>query len=102
MSAPLMNAQDIMLHEQINGRYDFTFIGNTLNSAENNPTFGYITSTSSAAQLNMSPADTVIRAYLYRAGSGDGYFQVNLNGTSITEYRTFSQSRIFSPNKVTY
>ena len=52
MIVSLMNAQDIMLHEQINGRYDFTFIGNTLNSAENNPTFGYITSTSSAAQLN--------------------------------------------------
>ncbi len=102
MSVSLMNAQDIMLHEQINGRYDFTFIGNTLNSAENNPTFGYITSTSSTAQLNMSPADTVIRAYLYWAGSGDGDFQVNLNGTALTADRTFSHSRFFSPNTFTY
>jgi gliding motility-associated-like protein len=97
-----LNAQDITLYEQINGRYDFTFIGNTMNSAENNPTFGYITSSSSAAQLNMSPADRIIRAYLYWAGSGDGDFQVNLNGNPLTAERTFSHSRFFSPNTFTY
>ncbi len=97
-----MKAQDITLFEQINGRYDFTFIGNTMNSAENNPTFGYITSSSSAAQLNMSPSDRIIRAYLYWAGSGDGDFQVNLNGNPLTADRTFSHSRFFSPNTFTY
>lgn len=102
LGTSLLNAQDITLHEQINGRYDFTFIGNTMNSAENNPTFGYITSSSSSAQLNMSPADRIIRAYLYWAGSGDGDFQVNLNGNPITADRTFSHSRFFSPNTFTY
>lgn len=31
-------AQDISLYTQVNGRYDFTFVGNTMNTAENNPT----------------------------------------------------------------
>jgi gliding motility-associated-like protein len=97
-----LNAQDITLFEQINGRYDFTFIGNTMNSAENNPTFSYITSSSSAAQLNMSPSDRIVRAYLYWAGSGDGDFQVNLNGNPLTADRTFSHARFFSPSTFTY
>lgn len=97
-----MTAQDITLYEQINGRYDFTFIGNTMNSAENNPTFSYITSSSSAAQLNMSSSDRIVRAYLYWAGSGDGDFQVNLNGNPLTADRTFSHARFFSPNTFTY
>ena len=84
------------------GRYDFTFIGNTMNSAENNPTFGYITGTTSSADLNLNPSDNVIRAYLYWAGSGDGDFNVNLNGTSLVADRTFSHSRFFSPNTFTY
>ena len=103
MFCPLIiKGQDISLFEQINGRYDFTFIGNTMNSAENNPTFGYITGTSSSADLNLSPADNVIRAYLYWAGSGDGDFNVNLNGTSLVADRTFTHSRFFSPNTFTY
>mgnify|MGYP006321615571 CR=1 FL=1 len=28
-------AQQVQLYEQINGRYDFTFVGNTLNKTEN-------------------------------------------------------------------
>lgn len=98
----LIKGQDISLFEQINGRYDFTFIGNTMNSAENNPTFGYITSTSSSANLNLSASDNIIRAYLYWAGSGDGDFNVNLNGTPIVADRTFTHSRFFSPNTFTY
>lgn len=98
----ILKGQDISLFEQINGRYDFTFIGNTMNSAENNPTFGYITGTTSSADLNLSPSDNVIRAYLYWAGSGDGDFNVNLNGTSLVADRTFTHSRFFSPNTFTY
>ena len=98
----IIKGQDISLFEQINGRYDFTFIGNTMNSAENNPTFGYITGTTSSADLNLSPSDNVIRAYLYWAGSGDGDFNVNLNGTSLVADRTFTHSRFFSPNTFTY
>ncbi len=98
----IIKGQDISLFEQINGRYDFTFIGNTMNSAENNPTFGYITGTTSSADLNLNPSDNVIRAYLYWAGSGDGDFNVNLNGTSLVADRTFTHSRFFSPNTFTY
>jgi hypothetical protein len=98
----VLRGQDVSLFEQINGRNDFTFIGNTMNSAENNPTFGYITGTSSSADLNLSPSDNIIRAYLYWAGSGDGDFNVNLNGTSLVADRTFTHSRFFSPNTFTY
>ncbi len=98
----ILKGQDISLFEQINGRYDFTFIGNTMNSAENNPTFGYVTSSTSSAELNLSPSDNIIRAYLYWAGSGDGDFNVNLNGNSIVADRTFTHSSFFSPNTFTY
>jgi gliding motility-associated-like protein len=98
----ILKGQDISLFEQINGRYDFTFIGNTMNIAENNPTFGYVTSSTSSAELNLSPSDNIIRAYLYWAGSGDGDFNVNLNGSSIVADRTFTHSRFFSPNTFTY
>lgn len=94
--------QDIALFTQINGRYDFTFVGNTMNTAENNPTNFYVTNTSSSATLNLGPSDTVIRAYLYWAGSGDGDFEVDLNGTIITPDRTFSHSRFFNPDTFTY
>ena len=94
--------QDISLFTQVNGRYDFTFVGNTMNIAENNPTNFYVTNTSSSATLNLGPSDTIIRAYLYWAGSGDGDFEVDLNGTTITPDRTFSHSRFFNPNTFTY
>lgn len=94
--------QDISLFTQVNGRYDFTFVGNTMNIAENNPTNFYVTNTSSSATLNLGPSDTIIRAYLYWAGSGDGDFEVDLNGTTITPDRTFSHSRFFSPSTFTY
>ena len=97
-----LKGQNISLFEQINGRYDFTFIGNTMNSAENNPTNFFVTTTTSSATLNLGPNDTIIRAYLYWAGSGDGDFNVNLNGNSIVADRTFTHSRFFSPNTFTY
>ena len=62
-----LKGQNISLFEQINGRYDFTFIGNTMNSAENNPTNFFVTTTTSSATLNLGPNDTIIRAYLYWA-----------------------------------
>lgn len=98
----LFFGQNISLYTQVNGRYDFTFVGNTMNTAENNPTNFYVTNTSSSATLNLGPNDTVIRAYLYWAGSGDGDFEVDLNGTTITPDRTFSHSRFFDPYIFTY
>lgn len=98
----LFFGQNISLYTQVNGRYDFTFVGNTMNIAENNPSNFYVTNTSSSATLNLGPNDTVVKAYLYWAGSGDGDFQVDLNGTSITPDRTFSHSRFFNPDTFTY
>ena len=76
--------QDISLFNQLNGRYDFTFIGNTLNPDENTfqyPTFLY---TQSSATLNLQSNDNVIAAYLYWAGSGSGDLDVKLNGVDMT------------------
>ena len=95
-------SQDISLYEQVNGRYDFTFVGNTMNSAENNPSNFLVTGTSSSADLNLNPDDTLIKAYLYWAGSGDGDFEVELNGIPITADRTFSHSRFYTPYNFIY
>ena len=80
----LSKAQDIALYTQINGRYDFTFIGNTMGPDENNlqyPTFLY---TQSSATLNLGVNDRIERAYLYWAGSGSGDTEIKLNGVDMT------------------
>lgn len=79
-----IKAQDIALYTQINGRYDFTFIGNTMEPDENNlqyPTFLY---TQSSATLNLGVNDRIERAYLYWAGSGSGDTEIKLNGVDMT------------------
>lgn len=88
---PAYSQIDITLYEQFNGRYDFTFVGNTLNPAENNLTAvgDCSINTSSAAVLNLQPTETVIAAYLYWAGSGTGDFNVKLNDTDIVAERIF-------------
>jgi gliding motility-associated-like protein len=90
---PLLQGQNVTFYEQINGRYDFTFVGNTLNTGENNvqATLSYLTS--SSANLNLGPNDVVHKAYLYWAGSGMGDFNVKLNGEDIAAQRTFQHSR---------
>ena len=90
------------LYNQFNGRYDFTFIGNTMNSAENNPSPGFVTGTSSTTTLSLNSTDVIEKAYLYWAGSGDGDFEVNLNSDVITPDRTFSFFRIFNDVTFTY
>lgn len=83
-------AQDVSLYEQFNGRFDFIFIGNTMNNSENNlNTLCNITGTSSSANLNLTSNDEIQKAYLYWAGSGTGDFQVNLNGNVINSQRNF-------------
>lgn len=88
---PAYSQIDITLYEQFNGRYDFTFVGNTLNPAENNlePVGVCAINTSSSATLNLQPSETVIAAYLYWAGSGTGDFNVKLNDTDIVAERIF-------------
>jgi gliding motility-associated-like protein len=86
--------QNVTLYQQFNGHYDFTFIGNTLNYAENNMVqgepFACVINTTATATLALDPADEVVKAYLYWAGSGTGDFEVKLNGTVVTAERTFS------------
>lgn len=82
--------QDISLYTQINGRYDFTFVGNTLNTNENSFMSTPTILTSSSANLSLNTDDVIERAYLYWAGCGTGDFDVTLNGTAISAERTFS------------
>jgi gliding motility-associated-like protein len=91
----LFFSQDISLYKQFNGRYDFVFIGNTLNLAENNAISGQprpqcIIKTASSATLNLNSNDKIENAYLYWAGSGTGDYDVKLNNQNIKAERTFS------------
>ncbi len=79
-----VSAQNISLFEQLNGRYDYTAIGNTLNQGENNTASFCEILDSSYDQLLLSGSQTIVRAYLYWAGSGVADNQVSLNGTAIT------------------
>lgn len=92
-------SQDIELYEQFNGRYDFTFVGNTLNENPNGPNpnngnafYPCTVLTTSNADLNLNPGDVIEHAYLYWSGSGTGDFDVKLNGQDITAERTFATS----------
>ncbi len=84
-------SQEIELFQQFNGRYDYLAFGNTLNIGENtgNETPCTILEESSA-DFNLDPDQTLIAAYLYWAGSGEGDFDVTFNGNAITAERTFS------------
>ena len=90
--------QNVSLYQQFNGRYDFTFVGNTMNLGENNITPGCtdLLVTSSAANLNLNSNQTIESVYLYWAGSGFGDFNVQLNGTPITAQRTFTNISVTS------
>ncbi|UPT69750.1 MAG: gliding motility-associated C-terminal domain-containing protein [Flavobacterium sp. JAD_PAG50586_2] len=92
------NGQNVSLFNQFNGRYDFTFIGNTMNLGENNITFGCedLLLTSSSATLNLNPNQTIQNAYLYWAGSGLIDSNVKLNGIDISAQRSFTNISISS------
>jgi gliding motility-associated-like protein len=86
----ITNGQNVSLYNQFNGRFDFTFIGNTLNVQPNGANDPCLLLPSSDATLNLSPTDVIENAYLYWAGSGTGDFNVKLNGIDITSQRNFS------------
>lgn len=88
--------QDISLFQQFNGRYDFVFVGNTLNPIENSFQSTVEVLTTSSADLNLRANDEIEKAYLYWAGCGTGDFEVKLNGQMVTADRTFSHQRVFS------
>lgn len=82
--------QQIQLFQQLNGRYDYTAVGNTLNLSENNQGNPCIMLTESSAVLTLQSNQTVVSAMLYWSGSALGDFDVKLNGSEITAQRTFS------------
>jgi gliding motility-associated-like protein len=88
-----MQGQDVSLYQQFNGRYDFTFLGNTMNPIENTyQTFPPTIFTTSSATLNLNTGDVVEKAYLYWAGCGTGDFDIKLNNIDVTAQRTFSNT----------
>lgn len=91
-------AQDVSLFHQFSGRYDFIFVGNTLNPLENSYMSYPQILTSSSAELNLSNGDSVYKAYLYWAGCGMGDFEVALNDIPLTAERTFSYERMREGN----
>jgi len=83
-------SQEVALMNQFNGRYDFTFFGNTLNTNENGPGAPCEILTSSSSTLSLGTSDVIEAAYLYWSGSGTGDFEISLNGTPITATRQFA------------
>lgn len=82
--------EEVVLYQQFNGKYDFTFIGNTMNYAENGLAVPCIIQSSSSANLNLGPEDEIEKAFLYWAGSGEGDLDITLNGTPIHAERFFN------------
>jgi len=91
--------QNVTLYSQFNGKYDFVFVGNTMNQGENNITPGCedLLLNSSSANLSLNANQQIISAYLYWAGSGPGTGDTNvtLNGTAIVAQRNFT---VTNPN----
>lgn len=96
-SFPLF-AQDIILFEQLNGRYDYLAIGNTLNPIENNGNSFCTILESSEADLNLDENQSIVKAYLYWAGSGPGDPNVTLNGTEVLADNTYNVGYTTSDN----
>lgn len=90
--------QNVSLYNQFNGRFDFTFIGNTLNVQPNGANDPCLLLPSATASLNLGPSDVIESAYLYWAGSGTGDFNVKLNGIDITSQRNFSAIQAMNGN----
>ncbi len=87
-----LQAQDVSIYQQFNGRFDYTAIGNTLNLVENELFTECSILTTSSADLNLNSNQEIIAAYLYWAGSGSGDFDLLLNGQPISAERSFSDS----------
>ncbi|WP_051957502.1 T9SS type B sorting domain-containing protein [Altibacter lentus] len=86
-------SQDVELFQQFNGRYDYLAFGNTLNLTENTVIDGDPAPceilTESSADFTLGAGRTLIAAQLYWAGSSEGDFEVELNGTPVIAERTF-------------
>ncbi len=88
-----LQAQNVDLFAQFNGRYDYLAIGNTLNSFENNLNTSFCEILpSSSADLNLDMTQSVVAAYLYWAGSGEADTEVQLNGIEVISDINYSVS----------
>ncbi len=85
-------SQDISLYTQLNGHYDYTAFGNTLNVEENGSGGQCFIRTSSSASFQLQPNQEIVAAYLYWAGSGSGDFNVEFNQVPITATRIFNET----------
>lgn len=86
-----VRGQQVSLYQQFLGKYDFTMIGNTMNTIPNGQADCVIL-TSSSASLNLGFGQEIEAAYLYWAGSGGNSifdFSIKLNGQSISPDRNF-------------
>ena len=62
-----ISAQDLSLFQQLNGRYDYTSIGNTLNPSENNVSEFFAILETSSASFSLDSRNLLVKAYLYSA-----------------------------------
>ena len=83
----------VTLRAQFNGSYGYTIIGNTHNEFDNysvpSPTCQVLTQ--STATLNLASNQSIVAAYLYWGGMGDGTYNptIKLNGTSYNATQSF-------------
>ena len=86
---------DIIEENRFNGQYDFTAIGNTLNTGPN----ACDISTQSSANLTLTANQDLVAARLYWSGSGGDLLfpadnNVTLNGTDVSAERTFTENSV--------
>jgi gliding motility-associated-like protein len=67
-----------------------------MNLAENGTGAACVINSISSATLTLNASSTIEKAYLYWAGSGNGDFDVNLNGNALTASRTFGLTQATS------
>ncbi|MFY7935838.1 MAG: hypothetical protein ACOVOQ_00560, partial [Flavobacterium sp.] len=84
----------LTLRAQFNGSYGYTIIGNTHNEFDNwqqNPLPPCQMLTASSATLDLQANQSIVAAYLYWGGIGDGTFNpiVSLNGLDYIATQTF-------------
>lgn len=83
--------QDVSLYEQFNGRYDFTVVGNTLNTVSgNNLNSNCTILNTSSESLSLQAGDIIEKAYIYWAGSGTGDLEIKINETIVNSERDFA------------
>lgn len=69
-----------------------------MNVQENSANDPCLILTNSSANLNLNSGDTILKAYLYWAGSGSGDFQIKLNTADIVPTRTFTTTQTSTGN----